>query len=163
MSLTSTSGLKFSSASSASPTEPTAFASAPLCFSIVTIHSRVSTSSSTTSTCKPSREGAVSLCLGAREISPPADSYPSPSSAFSTRGIFTVNVEPCPTPWLCAEIVPPCISTICWAIASPKPRPFCDLVLLLSAWRKRSKTYGRKSALIPLPVSMTWIQAKSPG
>jgi len=38
-------------------------------------------------------------------------------------------------------------------MARPRPRPECARVILLSAWRKRSKTCGRNSGLIPGPVS----------
>ena len=45
-------------------------------------------------------------------------------------------------------------------MASPSPRPPCVRVVALSACRKRSKTKGRKSGRMPLPVSLTTISAR---
>ena len=69
------------------------------------------------------------------------------------RGRVTVNVEPLPSPALSAATVPPCNSTMCRTMVRPMPSPPCERVLLLSAWRKRSKTYGRNSRSIPAPLS----------
>ena len=72
-------------------------------------------------------------------------------------GSVTVKVAPWPSPGLLARMLPPCISTSCLTMASPSPRPPCRRVVLASAWRKRSKTCGRNSGLMPMPVSMTLI------
>src|SRR2546422_7863567 len=45
-------------------------------------------------------------------------------------------------------------------MASPSPRPPYVRVVALSACRKRSKTKGRKSGPMPLPVSLTTICAR---
>ena len=65
------------------------------------------------------------------------------------RGRNTRNVAPCPLPALSAWIVPPCNSTICLAIARPRPRPPSLRVVEASPWLKRSKMVGSKSAAIP--------------
>ena len=41
----------------------------------------------------------------------------------------------------------------------PRPSPLWRRLIELSAWRKRSNTYGRKSAGMPMPVSLTKISA----
>lgn len=47
----------------------------------------------------------------------------SRAGGYSWRGRRTVNVAPCSTPALAAEISPPCASTSAFAMASPMPEP----------------------------------------
>ena len=47
-------------------------------------------------------------------------------------------------------------------MARPSPSPPCARVVLLSAWRKRSKTCGRNSGAMPQPVSVTRSSTSSP-
>ena len=54
-----------------------------------------------------------------------------------------------------ASIAPPCISVSCFAIDRPEPRPPRSRVIPPSACRNRSKTCGRNSGGIPMPVSLT--------
>ena len=77
------------------------------------------------------------------------------SGCTTMIGSDTLKVAPWPSPGLLARTVPPCSSTSCLTIASPRPSPPCRRVVLESACRKRSKTWGRNSGLIPMPVSMT--------
>ena len=55
----------------------------------------------------------------------------------------------------CGARTDPCASTRCRTSASPRPSPPWRRVLVPSAWRKRSKTCGRKSLSMPWPVSLT--------
>ena len=75
--------------------------------------------------------------------------------ARSSTAIFTRNVAPWPTPPLDASIVPPCISVSWRAIDSPRPSPPRSRAMPASAWRNRSKTCGRNSGAMPMPVSLT--------
>ena len=52
---------------------------------------------------------------------------------------MTVKVAPNPSPALDASMLPPWSSTRCRVIARPRPSPFWVRVLVLSAWRNRSK------------------------
>ena len=79
------------------------------------------------------------------------------SSCTTSRGNETLNVLPWSSPGLLARTLPPCISTSCLTIDRPSPRPPCRRVVEPSAWRNRSKTNGRNSGLIPMPVSVTVI------
>ena len=40
-------------------------------------------------------------------------------------------------------------------MAKPRPSPLCGFVVDPSAWEKRSKTNGRNSGSMPIPVSAT--------
>src|SRR6516225_5915681 len=52
-------------------------------------------------------------------------------------------------------MVPPCISTIHFAIDRPNPAPPCSRDRALSALQNRSKMWGRSAEAIPMPVSET--------
>ena len=58
---------------------------------------------------------------------------PSPASGRSgwttVIGSVTVKVAPWPSPGLLARMLPPCISTSCLTMASPRPRPPCRRVV----------------------------------
>ena len=71
---------------------------------------------------------------------------PRASSAASASGSSTVKVAPCFSPGLSARTWPPWSSTRSFTSARPTPSPPCARVLELSAWRKRSKRFGRTSA-----------------
>ena len=90
-------------------------------------------------------------------VSPPAGTARGDAGASTgaARGRRTVKVEPSPGPRLSACTVPPCSSTRWRTMASPRPRPPCARVLVLSACRKRSNTWGRNSGSMPLPSSAT--------
>ena len=47
-------------------------------------------------------------------------------------------------------------------MARPSPKPPLARVIELSAWRKRSKTSGTKSLLMPMPVSVIVTTASPP-
>src|SRR5207247_10200833 len=69
-------------------------------------------------------------------------------------GRVTVNVAPWPSPSLAAWTVPPCCLTKSRTIVRPSPSPRCKPVTTrVPRWRKRSKTWGSKSARIPCQVS----------
>src|SRR5207248_8818849 len=70
-------------------------------------------------------------------------------AVIDCRGRRTVKRLPAPTPALSASTVPLCTSTKLLTSAKPRPRPPCARVFDPSAWRKRSNTYGKKSAGIP--------------
>ena len=73
-----------------------------------------------------------------------------------------MKAAPCPSPSLSTSTVPPC-SSIRWrTIERPSPRPPWVRVIDPSAWRKRSKTKGRKSGRMPIPVSLTRMTAFPP-
>jgi len=57
-----------------------------------------------------------------------------------------------PGPSLVACTVPPWRSTMWRTIESPRPRPPCCRVMVLSAWRNRSKAESRSSARDPRPI-----------
>ena len=57
--------------------------------------------------------------------------------------------------WFRCPIRPPCISTICLAVASPRPVPPLALVSELSTWWNCSKIRPCWSSGIPGPVSVT--------
>src|SRR5262249_22738842 len=78
------------------------------------------------------------------------------------RGSDTVNVAPRPTPSLATVMVPPCSSTRWRVIARPRPSPPCSRPVTGSACWNRSKTNGRKSEAMPLPVSWTTSSARDP-
>ena len=86
-----------------------------------------------------------------------SDRLPSPFSPIRTArmGRRTVNVEPLPSPGLSASTVPPCASTMYLTMESPSPSPANLRRVLLSDWRKRSKTLGNSSELITCPLSLT--------
>src|SRR5436309_2894730 len=153
MSLSSTSGGSCSRVSTASAADSTARTLAPDCSSTAATHSRAPASSSTRSTRTPRR-------LGLGWNSPPvsAGCGATPRTA-SDPGSLTVNVAPCPLPLLSTSIVPRCSSTRSWTIASPRPRPPCPRVLLLSACWKGSKMCGRNCGSIPSPSSRTEMMA----
>src|SRR5206468_10662471 len=73
-------------------------------------------------------------------------------------GSVTVKFAPWPSPSLAALTVPPCSSTRSRTIANPRPSP-PKRIAVPSAWRKRSKTWGRRSARMPCPVSPMMIVA----
>ena len=73
-------------------------------------------------------------------------------SQGAANGSLTVKSEPCPSPSLCAVMVPPCSSTRWRAMASPRPRPPWVRVMAPSACLKRSKTESRKLGLDALTV-----------
>src|SRR2546428_10363938 len=78
----------------------------------------------------------------------------------AASGSMTTNVAPWPSPPLLASTAPPCSSTRRRAMVSPSPRPACRFVApAAGAWRKASKTWGRKSAPMPSPVSLTAMRA----
>src|SRR5262249_47870667 len=85
----------------------------------------------------------------------PASSPSSSSAACSTRiGSVTRKVAPCPS---CdsTSIEPPCISTMRFEIASPRPVPPFFRVLELSTCWNSSKILPWSSAAMPGPVSRT--------
>ena len=86
--------------------------------------------------------------LGARRVGCRAGARP-PAGAALASGRRTLKVAPRPSPGLAASTVPPCSSTRWRTMARPRPRPPCDRVLEASPWRKRSKTWGRNSGLMP--------------
>src|SRR3712207_4553148 len=69
------------------------------------------------------------------------------------KGRLTAKVAPLPSPSLSALTVPPCSSTSWRTMESPSPMPPWTLLVRESAWRKRSKTCGRNSPLMPMPES----------
>jgi hypothetical protein len=69
------------------------------------------------------------------------------------------KVVPTPTS-LSTAIVPPCASTIDFAIDSPRPVPLT--VSAVEARKKRSKTLAASSCGMPTPVSLTSRWAVSP-
>src|SRR6266850_5088513 len=66
--------------------------------------------------------------------------YPIFARATLLNGKRTMKVEPCSSPELSAWTVPPCDSTRCRTIASPRPSPPCTRVRVESACRNLSKT-----------------------
>ena len=153
MSLTTTSGVCASKRSSASSTDDASVTVAPYSRSRSATNSRASVSSSTRSTRAPAstpRRAATGRRVGVTRRG---------GATLGTRtrcvGSVSVKVAPLPSPALSAAMAPPCSSTRCRAIARPRPIPLCRRVLELSAWRKRSKTWGRKAASMPCPVSAT--------
>ena len=60
-------------------------------------------------------------------------------------------------PWLCASILPPCISTSRRASASPIPSPLCDRSPACAPCANRSNTRGSISSEMPMPLSVTVI------
>ncbi len=152
MSLTRTSGSSPSRAAKASAAPLATVTMAPAWESMAAVSSRVSASSSTTSTCRPSRRGS------ARRATTLSRGGAGPSAELSSRaGRRTVKVDPRPAPSLSARTVPPCSSTRWRTMASPRPRPPWCRVGELSACQKRSKTWGRTSGARPRPVSRTTI------
>ncbi len=77
------------------------------------------------------------------------------ADAACCRGSRTINTAPGRSSRFRASTVPPCSSTRCRTMASPRPTPACWRVLEESACRKRSKTYGRNAGSIPGPSSVT--------
>ncbi len=73
----------------------------------------------------------------------------------SPTGSATVKAAPLPAPALVTRTVPPCSSTNCLTMLSPKPSPPWRREAEESDCRKRSKTYGRKSSGMPWPLSRT--------
>ena len=55
----------------------------------------------------------------------------------TTEGRRTSKVAPAPRPALRASMVPPCSSTSCFAIASPRPRPPCSRVIVAVSLAER--------------------------
>ena len=86
-----------------------------------------------------------------------AASAPVSGITASMRGSLTTKVAPRASPGLSAATVPPCSSTRLLTRASPRPSPPRVRVVELSPCRKRSNTYGRKSAAMPTPLSLTAI------
>src|SRR5439155_205807 len=97
---------------------------------------------------------AVAICL-------PGCTRAASSATDASSGSSTVKTAPCSVPALSARTLPPWRSTSPRTIARPSPRPPCRRVPELSACRNRSKTYGRKSGLMPSPVSRTVSRARS--
>ena len=104
-----------------------------------------------------SLETTTSLNLRGLELR----SAPLSASLGATSGKLTVKVEPRPTPALSARTVPPCSSTIWRTMDKPRPNPPKARVEVASSWRKRSKTCGKNSGTMPMPVSLivtsTWL------
>src|SRR5216683_1694962 len=108
----------------------------------------MSWSSSTTRTRIPSRT-SLSLC------SPGLVAW-GPESGSST-----VKVAPFSSPGLSTRTRPPWSSTTCFTTASSSPAaPYA--LPEVCAGGDTSKTCGRKSELIPFPLSITWIRAQAP-
>lgn len=72
---------------------------------------------------------------------------------------MTVNALPWPRPGLDARTVPPCISTMRCTKGRPSPSPPLARSSVRGACAKSSKTWGRNSGLMPLPVSRTMMRA----
>ena len=68
-----------------------------------------------------------------------------------------VNSLPLPGPSLATVTLPSCISTSERTTVSPIPRPPRDRESVWSAWTNISKSLGRSSGAIPIPLSMTLI------
>ena len=78
-------------------------------------------------------------------------------SRTGASGSLTTKVVPRPSPSLCTSTVPPCSSTRFFTIDNPSPKPPWMRVVEASACRKRSKTLGKNSDLMPIPESATVI------
>ena len=72
--------------------------------------------------------------------------------SISFRESSMVKVEPLPCS-LSAEIWPPIISMMFLVMAMPSPVPSTLLTVAVRSRSKGSKTWGRKSLLMPMPVS----------
>src|SRR5947199_223935 len=75
--------------------------------------------------------------------------------AAGAPGRSTVKVAPRPGPGLSARTWPPCSSAMWRTSARPMPRPPARRAAEVSAWLKRSKTCGRNSGWMPMPLSFT--------
>ena len=82
--------------------------------------------------------------------------------ASCDTGRCTTNSLPWPSPALRASTWPPCIPTRLRTTVSPMPSPPRARSSDASPCAKRSKTKGRKSAAMPIPVSRTRIATPSP-
>ena len=87
------------------------------------------------------------------EVMTTGNFHGEPLAFAGLRGSTSTNAAPRPGPSLRAETEPPWSSTRCLAMERPTPRPPCARVVPSSACRKRSKTWGRKSGAMPIPVS----------
>ena len=94
-------------------------------------------------------ERATAAFLGAS----PGASAASPRSVASV-GSVTMNVEPRPTPSLCAVTRPPCPTTMIRASASPSPKVVWSRGVAPGCCRNGSNTCGRNAGSIPAPVSL---------
>ena len=88
-------------------------------------------------------------------VGPPAVVAVSPDSTIEITGNLTTNSLPMSGPWLWALMVPPCNSTRFLAKLNPMPPPSWDRPILRSPCKNKSKTFGSKSASMPMPVSRT--------
>ena len=161
MSLTTTSGCHRPATSSASGAETAVCTSAPQETRSALTTAFESGSSSTTSTRSPP-SGAPGAASGSAVVTClPGCTRTASSATDASSGSSTVKTAPCSVPALSARTLPPWRSTSPRTIARPSPRPPCRRVPELSACRNRSKTYGRKSGLMPSPVSRTVSRARS--
>ncbi len=78
-------------------------------------------------------DGKIGIALRrAAGTGPAGDGRPG-TSAGSAIGSRIRNVAPRPSPSLAASTLPPCRSTMCLAMARPRPRPPCERVIEESA------------------------------
>src|SRR5208337_1328533 len=86
---------------------------------------------------------------------------PTASSAPTVRSRTTNSLPRC-NPSLRASIDPPCSSTIALTSVSPTPSPARSRSRVFPACTNGSKMCGRKSGVIPLPVSRTFRTSSPP-